>query len=66
MLLRTYHKHSLHSGDALAEYGAELIPYTCQEEAEQRYPEQRIDDAEDPSTFCVGGRVPKTCREVRR
>lgn len=66
VLLQTHHKHSLHSGDALAEYGAELIPYTSQEEAEQRYPKQRIDNAEDPSTFCVGGGVPKTCREVRR
>ena len=28
VLLQTHHKHSLHSGDALAEYGAQLIPYT--------------------------------------
>lgn len=61
-ILQTHHKHFLHSGDALAEYGTELISYTGQKEAEQRYPQQRVDNAEDPSTFCVRRDVPKTCR----
>lgn len=38
VLPQTHHKHFLHSGDALAEYGAELISHTGQQEAEQRYP----------------------------
>lgn len=66
LIPQTHHKHCLHSGDAFAEYGAELIAYSSQKESEQRDPEQRVDDAEDPSTFCVGRAVPKTCREGRK
>lgn len=66
MLLQTHHKHFLHSGNALAKYGAKLISYTSQKEAEQRYPQQSIDDTEDPSTLRVGRDVPKTCRDDRK
>lgn len=63
MLLQTHHKHFLHSPDAFAEYGAKLISYTSQEEPEQRYPQQGIHNAKDPSTLCVWRSVAKTCRE---
>lgn len=66
MLIQTHHKHFLHPANAFAEYGTKLISHTSQEEAEQRYPQQRIDNAEDLSTLCVRRDVPKTCREDRR
>lgn len=66
MLLQTHHKHFLHSPDAFAEYGAKLISYTSQEEPEQRYPQQGIHNAKDPSTLCMWRSVAKTCREESR
>lgn len=57
----THHKHFLHFGDSLAEYGAELISNTSQKEAKQWDPQQRIDDAEYSSAFSVGRGVPKAC-----
>lgn len=64
--MQTHHKHSLHPADAFAEDGAQLIPDSRQEEAEERNAEQRVDDAEDPSTFRVRRNVAKTCRRTRR
>lgn len=63
MMLHTHHKHFLHSPDAFAEYGAKLISHTSQEEPKQRYPQQGIHNAKDPSTLCVWRSVAKTCRE---
>lgn len=53
MLILTHHKHFLHSADPFAEYAAQLVAHTGQEEAEQRYSKQSVDNAKDPPTFCV-------------
>lgn len=66
MFIYTHHKHFLHSANPFAEYAAQLIAHTSQEEAEQRYSEQSVDNAKDPPTLCVRRDVPKTCTEDRR
>lgn len=38
LMLHTHHEHLLHFVNALAKYGAELVSYTGQKEAKQRYP----------------------------
>lgn len=62
---QTHHKHLLHSANAFAEYGAKLISHTSQEETKQRYPEQRVHNAEDPSTFCMRRDVAEACTKKK-
>lgn len=58
-----HHKHLLHFGDALAKNGPQLVTYSSQQEAKQGDSQQCVDDAEDPSSFRVGGDIPKTWKQ---
>lgn len=64
--MQTHHEHSLHPADAFTKDGAQLISHSRQQEAEQRYAEQRVNDAEDPSAFRMRRNVPKTCSRTQR
>ena len=59
----THHKHLLNFGNAFPKNGAQLVPYTSQQEAKERDSQKGVDDAEDPSPFRVRGDIPKTFKK---
>lgn len=64
--MQTHHKHFLHPANAFTKDIAQLIAHTCQQEAKQRYAQQRINNAEDPSSFSMWRNVSKPCRKCNK
>lgn len=64
--VRSDQEESFYFGNQFPQHGAQVVPDSSQQDAEQGDPHQRVEDAEQLPPLCLRGGAPKTWTQPTR